>query len=317
MWGLPILADLDQSKRRVGVIHSDWPTLEFELQAAANLLDGMLCVSQPLVNRVLESGLGFNADRVTLLPYPITTPAQFQKLNSTQDGSFVPQKTLVLGFCGRLVKTQKRVDRLSSVCDALDQLGIPFRLEILGSGPEEQSLKNQLARRSNVLFHGLRQGLDYWRILARWDAILFVSDYEGLPISLLEAMSTGVVPIYPKIHSGGDDYAKNVAEELLFDPAPSSFPVNVANAVQWLASRPANLRIKLRDRAVQSTEPHSLENYFRIFSESLRRLEQLPRLSASRFQPRPHYWSDYLPYALLEKLCRKRFFIKPIPLPPG
>ncbi len=317
LWGLPILADLDQSKRRVGVIHSDWPTLEFELNAAMQLLDGILCVSHPLVNRVLETGLHFDSDRITFLPYPITRPISFENPKPRQPDPPLPSKPLVLGFCGRLVKVQKRIDRLVSVCNALDHLRIPFQLEILGHGVDERFLKAQLLPRTNVVFHGFQQGEAYWRILANWDAILFVSDYEGLPISLLEAMSLGVPPIYPRIHSGGDDYAKRVAEKLLFDTAPSSFATNAARSIQWLASRPITFRHVLSSRAIEITQPHSLENYFRVFSDTLRRVEQKPRLSISRFKPRPHYWSDHIPYALLDKCGREHFFRKPIPLAPA
>ncbi len=316
LWGLPIFADLDRSPRRIGLIHSDWPTLKSELDAASHLLDGVLCVSNPLVNTVLKQDIGLDSERVAYLPYPILKPASTNAnaISSRRNQTSKTPQTLVVGFCGRLVKTQKRVDRLKPVCDALDSLKVPFRLEILGSGQESPFLENQFRQRKNVIFHGQRSGEAYWQILASWDAILFVSDYEGLPISLLEAMSLGVVPIYPRIHSGGDSYAKEVAEELLFDPMPAEFSMNAARAVQWLHSRSPSLRLVLSDKATEITKPHSLEDYFRIFSVFIRRIAESPRISSSRFSERPHYWTDHLPYALMERFLRHQFFRKPIRL---
>ena len=56
------------------------------------------------------------------------------------------------------------------------------------------------------LFHGRKSGDEYYSVLSGWDFITSVSDYEGLPISMLEAFSTGY-SARPAIGCGGDEYA--------------------------------------------------------------------------------------------------------------
>ncbi len=67
------------------------------------------------------------------------------------------------------------------------------RLDIIGSGPEEKDLRTEadaLDLGERVRFHGFQSGILDW--LAHLDALLMPSLHEGLPYTLLEAMSLGV-----------------------------------------------------------------------------------------------------------------------------
>jgi len=61
---------------------------------------------------------------------------------------------------------------------------------IAGTGPEEARL-HALAG-ANVRFAGFRNPLE---VLAAADVFLLTSDYEGMPMTLLEAMACGVPPV--------------------------------------------------------------------------------------------------------------------------
>lgn len=313
LWGLPIFADLDQSSRRIGVLHSDWPTLRYELAEASGLIDGLLCVSDPLMKIAQEIFPSLaSSGRIRFLPYPIQPSPAVARGSHARLPRGKP-RSLVIGFCGRLVNAQKRIDRLPPLCERLDAEGLSYTLEILGTGPEEPGLRRRFSGRSNVQFHGLKKGEDYWRTVAQWDAILFTSDYEGLPIALLEAMSVGAVPIYPAIASGGDEYARRVAPECLFDPKGTDFVANACRSILWLSSRSEETRGELAKECIQQTKHHSMDAYFRTFSEFYNFIRGTDRISTHDFQPRPCLLSDHLPFALLERVCRNRFFIPPKP----
>src|ERR1041385_1624335 len=212
MWGLPFMVDLDGAARRILMLHGDVPDMERELRLRSGWVDGVLCVNDPLrrfVHRCLPALAG---ERVGVVPYPVLPPFAAPAKAPRQG---LP---LVLGFCGRLIIEQKRVDRLGALCAGLNQAGLPYRFEFLGEGPERARLEQQFPDRARFIFHGRKSGAEYWRILDGWDVIVFVSDYEGTPIAMLEALHRGVVPLYPRVGSGGDDYVRSLEHDLLYEP---------------------------------------------------------------------------------------------------
>ena len=199
MWGLQFLADLMPAERRVGLLHSDWTGLRPFLATQRGLLDGVLCVSNALVELVSDCLPDLTkSNRVKLIPYPV------DGLTAMPERAPLTGRTVVIGWVGRMQTEQKRVERLPGLAKALESAGIDFRFELLGDGPRQAWLKQQLPS-DRTVFHGRKSGDDYWAVLRRWDFITSVSDYEGLPISMLEAFSAGVLPICPAIGSGGDE----------------------------------------------------------------------------------------------------------------
>src|SRR5262249_35495663 len=162
-------------------------------------------------------------------------------------------RPLVIGFCGRLIIEQKRVDRLPALCAQMDNSGLNYRLEFLGEGPERGWLESRLADRSKFVFHGRKASKDYWRGLDSWDALVFVSDYEGTPISLLESMSMGIIPVYPRIKTGGDGVVEAAGAELLYEP--EDFGRAAAILVELAKSSPAAVQ-DVRKRCQQAVDPY-------------------------------------------------------------
>ena len=90
---------------------------------------------------------------------------------------------------------QKNQDLLISAFNKLHDEGIDFLLLIVGAGYDEVgeawSLRNKAC--DSIRFLGEKRNVGDYLLLA--DAFCLSSDYEGLPISLLEALSAGCVPI--------------------------------------------------------------------------------------------------------------------------
>ncbi len=113
--------------------------------------------------------------------------------------------------------------------------------------------------------------------------ILFQSDYEGIPLSLLEAMSVGVIPIYPRIRSGGDAYVAKVRSDLLYEPEDFG---HVAKVLSQLIVLDESALESLRARCKEVTAPHTGDNYIKAFSTFIRQLRELPKASKAAV-PRP------------------------------
>ena len=281
LWGMTFFADSDGAARRILVQHGQIPNLERMLHKHRHSLDGVICNGESvrsLVRRVLPE---MSEDRVTLLHYPISPPA---------DPSPLPEmsgRPIVLGFCGRLSVHQKRVDRMPRLFEELDRLGVSYRMEFLGEGPEQSWLEEQFPDRSKFVFHGMLQGRDYWKVMEGWDVIAFTSDFEGTPISMLEAMSLGVLPLYPRIDSGAEPYVSSVDPRLLY--STDDFKAAAA-AVKAVGEMSPTEYVGLRQAARKGVEHHTSLQYFDEHSQFVRRILELPRIS----EPNP----GFLPFPL-------------------
>jgi glycosyltransferase involved in cell wall biosynthesis len=298
-WGLPFFADLDGADRRIAVLHSYAPVLRDCLDAEDGLVDGVLCVSRPLMEVVYRHLPSLERSRVILLPLPIAS-CPFPVRHAPLAG-----RPLRLGLAGRLQKEQKRVDRLPELVAALDAARLDYRLELLGAGASEGWLRRQFAENPRVALLGHRTGADYWKALSEWDVILFTSDYEGLPLSMLEAMSVGVLPVYPRIESGGDGYARDMGAEFFHEPGDFQA---VARSLSQLAAASEERWSSWRAHAHQLVLPHLGDSYHEVFSDFVRKIASAPRVSASSFSPRRFYWSDHCPFGLMVRTWLRGFY---------
>lgn len=300
-WGLPFLADLDRAERRIVLLHSDLPTLDPMLKALPGFVDGILCVSEPLRESVRRHVAGLEDHRTVVIPYPVRS--------HSIEVSRVPlrDRPIRLGFVGRIVREQKRVDRLPRLCELLKASGLPFQFEVLGEGPDLPWLRKQLSAEPNVIFHGRKDGESYWETLGGWDVIIFVSDYEGLPISLLEALSAGVIPIYPRIGSGGDSYARAVRSDLLYPPGELAVVVEL---LVKLRETPSEEIARMRSTGREQAQPHQGDAYERSFAGFVRAVGEAHRISARQFRSRPFFWSDLLPFGLLRRFYYHGLFAR-------
>ncbi|MFO1458905.1 MAG: glycosyltransferase [Verrucomicrobiota bacterium] len=294
LWGLPTAADLDGAARRIGVIHSQWEGTEPVLQTIRGVVDGMLCISASSAELTAARLPQLADERIALLPVPVDPPPA-----SALPWGPAPQE-LVVGYCGRIRHQQKRVERIPEIASALRRAGVPHRWEFLGDGPDRVRLEKTLAATgANARFHGALSGDAYWKVLSAWDVILFTSDYEGLPIAMLEAMSQGVVPVFPAIPCGGRDYAARVAPELVY---PASDLTAAARTLGWIQSLDLPTRVQFRTRARDGVLAHTGDSYGKTLASFLQHLVSLPRISASGQAARRCHPGERVPYALIARL---------------
>ena len=295
-WGWPFFAGLDRAARRILYLHSDSPGLDRKLARVVPWADGFICVSDKLAERVRRLLPGLPAERVLKVDAAIDAP----ELPVRHDAP--AGRTLVLGFCGRVVNEQKRVDRFPELARQLDALGVGYRIEFLGDGTERAWLEAELPDRTKFVFHGRQSGAAYWRIVTGWDAILFVSDYEGTPLAELEAMAVGVLPLHPRLDSGGDHYAGAVDPRLVYAPGDLA---GLAGSIRWISGLEAAEWNTLRARARAAMAAHLGDGYRRKFSEFVRRIAALPPLEKHPL-PRWYFPKDRLTFGMIRRLSGLR-----------
>jgi glycosyltransferase involved in cell wall biosynthesis len=291
-WGLPLLADLDPSERRLGFLHTNTADMRACLLAQKGLIDGVVCVSAAQIQLLADCLPELGKDRICRPPLPI------RPLAPPQNPAPMRNRPVVIGYSGRLIKDLKRIDRLPEIVKHLEAAEAPFRFELLGNGPDRAWIEREFAGNSNVLIHGEKTGPDYWRIMSRWDFILFVSDTEGTPLALLEAMACGVLPIYPRIGSGGDEYVQKVSEALFFELRDLN---HVASIVHQFMEMPHNEAAQLRARCRELLSDNLGDGYLKMFREFTTQIQSLPRISSCLVHPRLFLATDYVPFGLIRR----------------
>ena len=127
-----------------------------------------------------------------LLNIPCGTP---EVKNST---SLDSQEILKVIYAGRLVKEAKQVLKLTKAfCDA-SKVNDKINFSIYGDGDKEQSIKaliqDEKASKNVTLFKALPP-CQIIKKIQEHHVFTLMSDYEGMPIALMEAMACGVVPV--------------------------------------------------------------------------------------------------------------------------
>jgi L-malate glycosyltransferase len=91
-------------------------------------------------------------------------------------------------------RKQKRLDRFLEVARLAQQQNLPMRFLLVGDGPERPLLErlrdeNKL---TNVFWAGLQEHPVHF--MQYLDVFLITSDFEGLPVALLETMAMEIIP---------------------------------------------------------------------------------------------------------------------------
>lgn len=270
-WAFSCFCPNDFAKRRILVIHTETPGMKRFLRKNAHFLDGILGVNQQIRSSVLETLPQFPADRVEVIGCPINPPDQPRPAEFFGD-------PVRLAFIGRLVIEQKRVDRIPAFCAELESLGLDYRFDVLGDGAARSDLEKKIASHK-ICLRGALQSEAYWQHLRELDCAVYFSDFEGTPLAMLEALSQGVIPVYPKINSGGDKYVSDVSPDLLYPPGDLKA---AAAIVQKLSkSSPAEIA-RLRERCRAAVGEHSVASYLKHTFDFGKKIWDAPRISQSQ-----------------------------------
>ena len=176
----------------IGVLHSNdefykGVITKFIHGKSKNQLTTAVSVSE-YINTICES----QNTNTQLLNIPCGTP---EVKNST---SLDSQEVFKVIYAGRLVKEAKQVLKLTKAfCDA-SKVNSNLEFSIYGDGDQEQSISalinHEKASKNVTLFKALPPN-KIIRKIQEHHVFTLMSDYEGMPIALMEAMACGVVPV--------------------------------------------------------------------------------------------------------------------------
>jgi glycosyltransferase involved in cell wall biosynthesis len=180
------------------IMHCDDPVYHDFAARHGNLFNAIVCVSEFLAGKLRAARPDLKG-RIVHIPFGVEPPAG---LHSRER---LPGQPLQVVYCGRISFHQKRVQDLARVINQCQADDLPVRFQIAGTGPDEEAFFESIrepsaARKVNRL--GFLSNPDALKLLGESDALVMTSDFEGLPVVLLEAMSRGCVPVVTKTESG-------------------------------------------------------------------------------------------------------------------
>jgi glycosyltransferase involved in cell wall biosynthesis len=195
---LEILRYVPKGVSRLGIVQTDDPLVYRILVHYAPILDATLGVSAYSCE-VLRTYPSLASKPVYYQPYGIPIREKPNRPLPAQD------QPIRITYVGRLVNEQKRVHLFPQILQGLVNSHRPFIWRIAGDGPRLRSLQESLRTNSSqqrVSFEGQVPNGRIPELMLNSDIFLLPSDYEGLPISLLEAMAHGAVPVVSDLPSG-------------------------------------------------------------------------------------------------------------------
>ena len=178
----------------IGVLHTDDPfnsTVIEEFCRGAEFRPSAMVGVSSFLGETLHQ-LKIKDLTVAFIGYGVPIPAEPARLSDT----------FRLVFVGRLVEPQKRAtDVARALCAAARQIpGVEAWMA--GDGGSRPNIEKLLAENTDlggrVRLLGRIENAKIYETLKECHALVLLSDFEGLPIAVLEAMATGVVPDLPR-----------------------------------------------------------------------------------------------------------------------
>jgi len=210
---------------------SGWTTMQHRVVSAC--VDRYLAVSRQVAAQLRER-FGVRADKITQVPNAVALdrfPRAVSPAPARPTDPAVPHTVL----------TVARLDPQKGLHDLVAAAALvpEARVMVVGEGPERPALETEIARLGlgdRVHLLGFRS--DVPDLLAASDLFVLPSLFEGLPLSILEAMAAGK-PVVATAIGGNDEAVVDGATGLLVPPGD---PQALADAIRALLRDPERRR---------------------------------------------------------------------------
>lgn len=181
--------------RVVGWQHSD---IEYDTRVLERYAPVIACFVgvSAVIATTLRARLGPRALDVHEVPYGVEVPEACPRRLARAD------EPLRLIYTGRLEHRQKRILALAHLATELDRRGVAYTLTVVGDGPAAAAFDAACKGLPRIRRLSAQPPSAIARLLAEHDALVLPSRYEGLSVSMLEALAAACVPILARTRSG-------------------------------------------------------------------------------------------------------------------
>ena len=166
-----------------------------------------------------------------------------------------PKEKIVL-YVGRFRRDHKRVDRLLKIWKTVERRNPDWKLILVGCGEEDENLRKlavrlRLQRAEFAGYHA-----DVTPFYRRATFMCLTSNFEGLPMSLMEGQQYGVIPVSFDSYAGIREITCDGACGIMVP----SYSLRKYAALLNAALADTELQERMRTRALEASRRYDLEN---------------------------------------------------------
>lgn len=248
--------------RCIGICHADSQVEYYNPLVWFEPIISKFVAPTPECGRALNEQIPSRVEDITVLPYGLTIPNHLKR--SYQ------HSPIRLAYAGRIVQIQKRILDFIPLVQCLTERGVNFIFNIVGDGSDLSRLKEGIVRCSQqhrIHFLGrmsLESMEEFWD-KCDIDVFVQVSEFEALGLSMVEAMSHGVVPVVTAASGGIASLIKNGKNGFC---VPVGSIDDLAEQIQYLASHPEVL-VNMGAAAYETSKQFDIHSHARAFSRIL------------------------------------------------
>ena len=175
---------------------------EYNLQLTIKFSDciDVFLAHSLFIYELLQKNMPLRSKDIIHIPYGV--PLVKKVVRNIKSGP------LKLIFLGRHDKA-KGVYDLHRIDKLLKEKEVVVSWLILGSGQETETLKKDWSTNTNVEFSTPETYAQLISLIEQCDIFVFPTKFEGFPVSLLETMSTGCIPIVTDLPGGIQEIVKD------------------------------------------------------------------------------------------------------------
>ena len=276
----------------ISVIHNQKPEVIKDDCINHEYIDAITCVSEKIHNEAIKI-------------------APFEKVHTILNGIRLPAQNLIdkrvsfnlplkLLYVGRLDNHQKAILLLPEIIKIISKNKIEISLTIIGDGPDKEKLLELISKyklNSFINYKGLLTNEEVYKEYLSNHILLLPSNYEGLPLTLIEAMACGCVPIATMLEGSTD---------LCIDEGVNGFLTErgncqeVADKVLQIYSNSKSWELMSSNSIEKAKKDFSFETmahkYFTIIDKIFSKNENLEKNALFRISAS---WKDIFPYHLI------------------
>jgi glycosyltransferase involved in cell wall biosynthesis len=256
----------------------NFTSLSLKNKRLKNILPLLFRVIYPMANKIIAVSKAMAADLTSnfgiarknmQVIYNSLDLRHIKQLAKESTSSVAKEAIPTIVSCGRLTKQKNYPFLLRSFAKVVRQ--VDAKLLILGQGEEKASLEQlsfDLGIRNKVEFLGFKKNPFVY--MANADIFVLSSDWEGLPMVILEAMACGVPVISTRCPSGPDEIITDGVNGLL---VPTGDVEAMAEAIiKLLKDKP--LRQRLAEGGKKRAEDFNAERmvieYQNVFESTIK-----------------------------------------------
>jgi hypothetical protein len=277
-----IAASRGDAVRVIGTAHSD-NTYDLRLlEHFEPMLAAMVGVSDTLSHKA-KSALPSRAWDISNIPYGVPIPSNLPQRTPIAD------RPIRLLYSGRFDHRQKRIMALPELARMLELIGIDCQLTIVGDGPARADLEHACEPFENIeiLPAATQQRLS--QMLGTHDVMVLPSRYEGLSISMLEALAHGCIPVATRSDSGTEQAIAHCETGMIADVAQDADELAAANGL----SACIKLLLRRDAQAISANAANDAKTRFSLHAH----LESWVNLLTAAAATPPRWWPARRPVA--------------------